>query len=71
MVYSYVDNIKVVDRGVHMIYNLIEEFYPDKATSYIFTADHGMSDKGECLVQNYFIVRPSCCTQECEALIPK
>jgi phosphatidylinositol glycan class N len=42
----YIDNIKIVDQGVHKIYDLIEDFYPDKSTAYIFTADHGMSDKG-------------------------
>lgn len=42
----YFNNIKVVDYGVEETYNLIEEYFKDNQTAYIFTADHGMSDKG-------------------------
>eukprot|EP01018_Ginkgo_biloba_P022729 Gb_08705 [translate_table: standard] len=42
----YLNNIKVVDYGVEKTYNLIEEYFKDNQTAYIFTADHGMSDKG-------------------------
>lgn len=43
---EYLNNIKVVDEGIQEIYNIIEEFYADEKTAYVFTADHGMSDWG-------------------------
>ncbi|KAL1297059.1 hypothetical protein AAFC00_004648 [Neodothiora populina] len=43
---EYLHNIKVVDQGVQEITQLIEEFYGDDQTAFIFTADHGMSDWG-------------------------
>ncbi|XWS44216.1 hypothetical protein CRYUN_Cryun15aG0025200 [Craigia yunnanensis] len=36
----------VVDHIAERVYNLLENYYKDNRTSYIFTADHGMSDKG-------------------------
>jgi phosphatidylinositol glycan class N len=36
-------NIEVVDNVVQQIETLITDFYEDNETSYIFTADHGMS----------------------------
>jgi phosphatidylinositol glycan class N len=43
---EYLHNIKVVDSGVQEITQLIENFYNDGKTAYVFTADHGMSDWG-------------------------
>ena len=43
---EYLHNIKTVDRGVEEISRLVEEFYGDNETAFIFTADHGMSDWG-------------------------
>ncbi|KIW91770.1 uncharacterized protein Z519_07740 [Cladophialophora bantiana CBS 173.52] len=43
---EYLHNIKIVDQGVEEITNLVEEFYADGETAYVFTADHGMSDWG-------------------------
>jgi GPI ethanolamine phosphate transferase 1 len=43
---EYLYNIKVVDEGVQEITKLIEDFYNDGKTSFVFTADHGMSDWG-------------------------
>lgn len=43
---EYLHNIKVVDRGVQAVTKLVEDFYGDDKTSFIFTADHGMSDLG-------------------------
>ncbi|KAI9847043.1 MAG: Glycosyl phosphatidyl inositol anchor synthesis [Thelocarpon superellum] len=43
---EYLHNIKIVDQGVQNITRLIDKFYGDGKTSYIFTADHGMSDWG-------------------------
>lgn len=43
---EYLNNVKVVDRGVREITQLIERFYNDDKTAFVFTADHGMSDWG-------------------------
>ncbi|RMX87874.1 hypothetical protein D0869_02042 [Hortaea werneckii] len=43
---EYLHNIKIVDEGVQEITRIIDEFYGDDDTAYIFTADHGMSDWG-------------------------
>jgi phosphatidylinositol glycan class N len=40
------NNIQVVDNIVQQTETLFSEFYDDEDTSYIFTADHGMSDIG-------------------------
>ncbi|KAF2835205.1 PigN-domain-containing protein [Patellaria atrata CBS 101060] len=43
---EYLHNIKVVDQGVEEITTLVEDFYGDGKTAFVFTADHGMSDWG-------------------------
>ncbi|CAG8651817.1 685_t:CDS:10 [Acaulospora morrowiae] len=44
---EYQNNIKVVDEGIRKTVKLIEGFYGnDGRTAYIFTADHGMSNRG-------------------------
>jgi len=43
---EYLHNIKVVDEGVRQITKLVEDFYGDGKTAFVFTADHGMSDWG-------------------------
>lgn len=43
---EYLHNIKVVDQGVEEITKLIEDFYADGKTAFVFTADHGMTDWG-------------------------
>lgn len=43
---EYLHNVKVVDQGVKEITQLIERFYNDDKTAFVFTADHGMSDWG-------------------------
>ncbi|KAI0532569.1 GPI ethanolamine phosphate transferase 1 [Xylaria digitata] len=43
---EYLHNIKVVDEGVKEITSLIQKFYADDRTAFVFTADHGMSDWG-------------------------
>lgn len=40
------NNIRVVDDIVRQTEQLMSEFYGDKETSYVFTADHGMSKIG-------------------------
>lgn len=43
---EYLNNIKVVDQGVREVTQVIEDFYDDGKTAFVFTADHGMSDWG-------------------------
>jgi phosphatidylinositol glycan class N len=43
---EYLHNIQVVDKGVQEVTELIDEFYNDDKTAFVFTADHGMSDWG-------------------------
>lgn len=43
---EYLHNIKIVDEGVQEIYKVVQDFYQDEETAYVFTADHGMSDWG-------------------------
>ena len=43
---EYLNNIKVVDKGVREIADLVEDFYRDDKTAFVFTSDHGMSDWG-------------------------
>lgn len=43
---EYLHNLQVVDQGVKEIVELIESFYGDDRTAFVFTADHGMSDWG-------------------------
>lgn len=43
---EYLHNIKVVDQGVQAVTKLVEDFYADDKTAFVFTADHGMSDLG-------------------------
>ena len=43
---EYLRNIKVVDEGVKSTVKLVNDFFKDDATAWIFTADHGMSDWG-------------------------
>lgn len=43
---EYLYNLKVVDEGVKEITELIEKFYGDGRTAFVFTADHGMNDWG-------------------------
>ena len=43
---EYLHNLQVVDKGVKEMVDLIEQFYGDDRTAFVFTADHGMSDWG-------------------------
>ncbi|KAM0177996.1 hypothetical protein ACHAPF_003966 [Botrytis cinerea] len=43
---EYLYNIKVVDEGIKEVTKVIEDFYRDDKTAFVFTADHGMSDYG-------------------------
>ncbi|KAF7189328.1 GPI ethanolamine phosphate transferase 1, partial [Pseudocercospora fuligena] len=43
---EYLRNIQIVDKGVQGITEIINNFYNDDGTAFVFTADHGMSDWG-------------------------
>ncbi|KJZ78111.1 GPI ethanolamine phosphate transferase 1 [Hirsutella minnesotensis 3608] len=43
---EYLHNIQVVDKGVREVTELMQRFFADDRTAFIFTADHGMSDWG-------------------------
>ncbi|KAM0793098.1 hypothetical protein ACM66B_000579 [Microbotryomycetes sp. NB124-2] len=43
---EYHRNIRAVDQIVERTTKLVREFYGDDDTAYVFTADHGMSSKG-------------------------
>ncbi|OQE39240.1 hypothetical protein PENCOP_c007G03750 [Penicillium coprophilum] len=43
---EYLHNIKIVDQGIQAVTELVEDFYGDGKTAFVFTADHGMSDTG-------------------------
>jgi phosphatidylinositol glycan class N len=43
---EYLHNLKVVDQGVKEMTELIDQFYGDGRTAFVFTADHGMNDYG-------------------------
>ncbi|GBF60017.1 GPI ethanolamine phosphate transferase [Trichophyton mentagrophytes] len=43
---EYLRNIQIVDQGVQEITEIIDRFYGDDKTAFIFTADHGMGDWG-------------------------
>lgn len=40
------ENLREVDAGVSKIFELFNDLFPDKKTAFVFTADHGMSNKG-------------------------
>eukprot|EP01080_Neovahlkampfia_damariscottae_P008519 gene8519-343_t len=43
---EYIEGIKYLDLEISKLYKTIEEMFPDKKTTYIFTSDHGMTDRG-------------------------
>ncbi|KAI9089615.1 Phosphatidylinositolglycan class N-domain-containing protein [Phlyctochytrium arcticum] len=44
---EYLENIKLIDTQLSTVLPLFEQFYNnDKKTAYVFTADHGMSNRG-------------------------
>lgn len=43
---EYLRNIQIVDQGVKEVTEVINNFYDDDDTAFVFTADHGMSDWG-------------------------
>lgn len=42
----YTDNLKLVDQGIGETVKLFEETFNDNSTAFIFTSDHGMTNRG-------------------------
>lgn len=43
---EYLENLIYIEKGIKEIVQLLESYYNDNRTSYIFTSDHGMTDWG-------------------------
>ena len=43
---EYSNTIRLVDEGIKQISSIFEDYFNDTKTSFVFTADHGMSSKG-------------------------
>ncbi|KAJ3554357.1 hypothetical protein NM688_g3151 [Phlebia brevispora] len=56
---EYMTNIQVVDSIVRQTEALLAEFYNDGATSFVFTADHGMSRIGNHGGRRFFVLPSS------------
>lgn len=69
----YLNNIQIVDEGIKKVTEQLSEFYNnDGKTSYVFTADHGMGNRGmfcahvkvcpgkTFMPETAFILEPSC-----------
>lgn len=50
----YTENLRYVDRGIEKIENLINDYFKDNQTAFIFTADHGMTDWGMSFIYETF-----------------
>lgn len=44
------ENLKEVDKGIEKTVAQFNELFPDGRTAFIFTSDHGMSNKGSVYV---------------------
>lgn len=44
---EYLDNLIYIEKGIKEIEQLIEFYYKDNRTAYVFTSDHGMTDWGK------------------------
>ena len=42
----YTENLKIMDEGIKEIVKLLEDQFSDDATAFIFTSDHGMTNRG-------------------------
>lgn len=46
---EYLDNLIYIETAIKEIELLLESYYKDNHTAYIFTSDHGMTDWGNVL----------------------
>lgn len=44
---EYLENLIYIEKGIKEIEQLIESYYNDNRTAYVFTSDHGMTDWGK------------------------
>jgi phosphatidylinositol glycan class N len=44
---EYLNNIKLVDKGLKKVEKWMNDFYKDDLTAFVMTADHGMNNRGE------------------------
>jgi len=42
----YLDNIRVFDEGIKKIEEIARDFFQDDQTAFVFSSDHGMSNRG-------------------------
>lgn len=43
---KYTENLKYVDRGIGEVVRMFEEKFADSKTAFVFTSDHGMTNRG-------------------------
>lgn len=48
------ENLKEVDLGISKVFALVNGLFTDGKTAYVFTADHGMSNKGLHLNSKFY-----------------
>ena len=41
-----IDNVRLVDREIQQVVSIIDSYFDDEKTAYVFTSDHGMTDWG-------------------------
>jgi len=46
---EYLENLIYIEQGIKEIEQLLESYYNDNRTAYVFTSDHGMTDWGKTL----------------------
>ena len=62
-------NIRVVDAGIQKVVELIDKFYGnDGKTAYVMTADHGMTNWGQCISQTLALCSCLCSVFVCPSL---
>lgn len=50
--------MRFVDEGIAKVERLINEYYQDNATAFVFTSDHGMTDWGNTLQLSFLSYIP-------------
>jgi len=52
---EYLENLIYIEKVVKEIEQLLESYYNDNRTAYIFTSDHGMTDWGKNFEHRYVL----------------
>lgn len=42
-------NLLAVDKGISRVAHLMDSYFNDQKTAFVFTSDHGMTDGGKCM----------------------